>query len=183
MPLALYLSDGVTLLRGLPARTSLGGSRVTASVSYPEKDGGIWTSWVPYTITVECPVPIVNTGNPLLAWVESLSFEGTGGPRNIHLQPLQGAPQKQQVAEQTPARATQHGSAVGLYDWPYAAMPGPIWPGAEQQDRRKVDPKTPKLSGSGNALVYTEFELAWSYFFEDASPLTGTPNRQQVYAL
>mgnify|MGYP003331113519 CR=1 FL=1 len=67
-----------------------------------------------------------NPAVQILAWHESLSFEG-GGPRTLHLQTLNGLPQKQTVAQSTPYKVIQDGTAIGRLAYP--AFPGSIWPG------------------------------------------------------
>lgn len=171
---ALVANDG-TVARSLPGRTALGGVKVL-SLSYPENglNTAEWSTYRSYQLRLECTYPAGGLAGPLtlLSFTESLSFTG-GGPRFVHLQPLVGLPQRQQVAQATPYRVTQRGRAVGLYAYPVA--PPPIWPVAEHLDQRTIEPETPKRSGDVLASTYAEFPLSWSYFFEANVPLAGYP--------
>lgn len=164
--------------RAMPGRTILGGTRVIGGVSYPQsgETDAEFSTFRRYMIQVEGMIPANNVGaNTLLNWTEHLTFSG-GGPRDIHLQPLTGLPQKQRVADSTPYRVQQIGSAVGLGTWP--TPPPPIWPAAENQDQRRITPKHPKRAG-GLTPIYLEYEVEWSYQFTDAQPLNGIPTLWQ----
>lgn len=173
LTLTLFANDG-SIARRLPGRTAIGGTRVL-SLSYP--DDGLntaeWSTYRHYQLRLECTYPAPGAGTlTLLSFQETLSFTG-GGPRFVHLQPLVGLPQRQQVAEATPFKVTQRGRAVGLLAYP--VPPPPIWPAAEHIDQRVIDPESPKRSGDAAGSVYTEWPVSWSYFFEANVPLQGQP--------
>jgi hypothetical protein len=158
--------------RTMAGVTEIGGTQVV-DFSYPE-DGRAdaeYSTFRRYVIRVEgrYQLPV---GNVLLSWAESVTFVG-GGPRFVHKQPLTGLPQKQYVAQATPFRAVQRGTAVGLKDWPLP--PGPVWPADEHTDRRQITPGHPKRSGGAVGLVFTEYPVEWSYEFEASAPLVGQP--------
>jgi hypothetical protein len=126
-----------------------------------------------YQIKIEGTYPVPSAPlNTLESYLETLSFTG-GGPRFVHLQPLIGLPQRQQVAQATPFKVAQRGHAVGVYAYP--VPPGPIWPIAEHIDQRQIDYEAPKRSGDPIASVYTKWPVSWTYAFEANVPLNGAP--------
>lgn len=173
---AFLISNLGIPLRALPAITPLGGTRVVGGVDYPFSGEGDaeYTTFRRYRVTIACRVPYAQVPpGALLQFHETLSFHG-GGPRTIHRQPLNGLPQKQLVADSTPYRVVQRGSAVGLGTYP--PIPTPIWPDAEQQDQRRQDYMNPRKYGGPQADIYVEWPVEWEYRFEDAAPLQGLPN-------
>jgi hypothetical protein len=167
LDLALYLDDQVTLTdHVLSSAASLGGTRVTA-LEFPTGVGAEYSTFRSYSITVEADFPDVS--NNLLDFSETLSFEGTGGPRVVFLDTLEGLPQPQLAQQRTTYRARQQGRAVGLAGYPPVA--GPIWPAAEMQPARRLALRSPKRV-AGNL---TEFVVEWSYVFESPAPLAGLP--------
>ena len=169
--LVLYdnLGNAARTLAGL---TPLGGTRVL-SFDFPEdgRAGSEFVLYRTYEIVVEGLYQPQGQEDGLLSWTETLQFSG-GGPKFIFLQPINGLPVRQQVAENTPYRAVQKGRAVGLYSYP--SPPGPIWPADEHQDQRDTSPEDPKRSGGREAPVYTEFPVSWTYVFESAAPLVAS---------
>ncbi len=169
------IGPGGVRARGLSGRTALGGTRVVGGVTFPD-DGSKsaeFSTYRNYQVTVEGVYPIPGVpATTLISWLETLSFTG-GGPRFLHLQPLVGLPQRQQVAAATPFHVTQQGEAVGLYGYPVPAAP--LWPADEHIDRRRVEYKTPKRTGDRVASAYTEWPVSWAYEFEANAPLEGAP--------
>jgi hypothetical protein len=166
--LGLYLDDGVTLTdHVMTSAAALGGTRVTA-LDFPSGAGAEYSTFRSYSIAVEAEFP--DTSNNLLDFSETLSFEGTGGPRVIYLDTLAGLPQAQLAQQRTTCRARQQGRAVGLATYPPIATP--IWPGAELPDERRLVVRSPKRV-AGNL---TEFVVEWTYVFESAGALAGMPS-------
>ena len=149
---------------------SLNGVRVTQAPTFPEGKGAEYATMRSFSLQVEADYE--DAGAPeLLAFVETLSITGTGGPRFIVQVPLNGAIVPQQVADQTPVMVTQSGSALGLHTWP--TVPGPLLGDGEHVDRRKVERKGPRRTATG---AYRDFEVSWSYEFEGAQPTTANPH-------
>jgi len=168
LDLGMYLDDGVTLTdHVMTSAAALGGTRVTA-LDFPSGAGAEYSTFRSYSIAVEADFP--DTTNNLLDFSETLSFEGTGGPRVIFLDTLEGLPQPQLAQQRTTCRARQQGRAVGLATYPPVAAP--IWPGAELLDQRRLVVRSPKRV-AGNL---TEFVVEWMYVFESVSTLAGLPN-------
>lgn len=167
LDLGLYLDDGTTPTdHVLSSGASLGGTRVT-SLAFPVGSGAEYSTFRSYSITVEADFP--DTSNNLLDFSETVSFEGTGGPRIIFLETLAGLPQPQIARQCTKYRARQEGRAVGLATYP--PVPPPIWPAAELPDQRRLVLRSPKRT----AAALTEFAAEWTYVFESVSPLAGAP--------
>lgn len=172
--LTLLLDDGVTPThhRIVNANT-LGGVRVVQGPNFPQGVGAEYSTFRSYSISLEAEIPVSGATSLLIFFEEMLSFKG-GGQRFVHLQTLTGSPQKQIVAASTPYMATQSGRSVGYGGYP--AVPSPLWPSSEQRDQRDVAYKSPKRSGPVGSPNYSEYEVSWSYHFEDAAALSGTPN-------
>lgn len=167
LDLVLTLDDQTTLTdHVLISAAALGGTRVTA-LDFPTGSGAEYSTFRSYSIAVEADFP--DTSNNLLDFTETLSFEGTGGPRTIYLDTLEGLPQPQLAQQRTTFRVRQQGRAVGLATYPGVAPP--IWPAAELQDERRIVLRSPRRV-AGNL---TEFTAEWAYVFEAVSPLAGVP--------
>lgn len=174
--LQLIAPDGQTVLRQMLPLGALGGTRVVQGPSYPEdgRASAEYSTYRTYTVSVMGGYAYATTpSTALLAFHEQLSFTG-GGPRFVFRQPLNGLPQKQSVADSTPYRVVQRGSAVGLSAYP--VPPPPLWPDAEHQDQRRIEFGNPKKMGGMTGIVLVEWPAEWEYHFEDSGPLTGTPN-------
>ncbi len=166
--LTLFLDNGTAMAHSLTSVNAIGGTRVIEGPEFREGAGAEYSTFRTYQIAVEADIRTANV--PFLAWTESVSFQGGGGAAFVHLRPLTGLPQKQQVAQATTYRATQSGSAVGELSYP--SFPGPLWFSDEIAEQRQITYKAPKRAG----LTYVEFEVSWSYSFESAIILVGFPN-------
>lgn len=154
----------------LDSSKALGGVR-SYGVSYANGDGGEYTTYRNFQITLEAIYPLADpSGNGLLEFTETLTFRGTGGPKSIYLYPVNGPPVKQTVQQQTTQRVTQSGSAVGKSSYP--AVPKPLFPADELEDERQITYTGPKIVGG----VKQDFGVQWSYSFEAMKPLQGLPN-------
>ncbi len=174
--IALLANDG-SVARFMKGLTRVGGVLIKGGVSYP--DGGAndaeFSTYRRFSITVEGTYNITEA-NVILSWTELLTFTG-GGPKFVYLVPILGKPLRQQVNEFTPNTVTQQGEASALYAYPNPALP--IWPDAEHVERRRITPKSPKRGGGSQAPFYYEYPVSWSYEFESADDLIGTPTKQK----
>lgn len=164
---ALYLDDGTTLTSHVMYSSQARGGVRVVSFDFPEGQGAEYSRFRSYEIELEAD--FYNTTEFLLEYNESISFEGTGGPRRIFLEVLDGIPQEQIGARYTTYKATQDGSSVAFGNWP--SFPPPIWPAAELVDRRKLTIKTPEKMDE----QYFGYGIGWSYSFESTSPIQGRP--------
>lgn len=164
----LVMHDGQPLDISIYANQCISGVTVEGGVAFPNNKGAVYVTHVPYEITLTADVAIDDTANTLRSFEESLSFSG-GGPRYLHIETATGFPVKQIGRRFTVYKATQQGSAVGLYRRP--DVPRPIWP------RDLVE--NPDYSIDGGNLrgsVVTDLTTTWNYRFESARPLRGSPN-------
>lgn len=166
--LALIDSNG-TICHAMPSGGSLTGVRITKPPSYPNGDGAELSTFRTYSITATCDYPYGPVTNPLKSFTETLAFSG-GGPRRIVVECAFGPPQPQIVNQFTAFRATQTGSAVGMYGYP--PIPPPIFPAA------LVENGSPSFTGGQlRNGVYVDFGVQWAYRFESPTPLIGLPNQ------
>ena len=90
------------------------GPSIPLATAGPIKSAANWNRW-----------PTTHTGD-LVSWDETLSFHGNGGPEFVLMQPLNGLPQRWEVADATPYYVTQEGGPSGAIAYP--SMPPPSGP-------------------------------------------------------
>ncbi len=175
--IGLFFADGTPTNHILISANCVGGTRVVEGPSFPQ--GGPSAEYVEngptfrtYTLAVEGTV-LTHIG--LLAFNETLSFQGTTGPRVVWKQTLNGFPQRQQTTDRTTQKITQAGSAIGQFAYP--VVPGPLWPAYELVEQRNISPGNPKRTGPVGRPTYVEWPVSWRYAFETGVPATGQPNR------
>ncbi len=145
----------------------LGGVRVIGGVQYPQGDGVEYTTFRTYTIVVEG----VRADNEqeLLAFQETVDIQGSGGPRRVLVEVLNGPPQAQITSLATVQRIVQRGSALGYSAYPAAAAPSiPAWLSSTDQVVSRRGP----LSIRGQ---FSEFGIQWQYVMLAASQVTVLP--------
>jgi len=167
--LVLYDDAGSPSAHSILSKSTLGGTRVIELPSYPTSEMGEYAGWRHYVVVVEAEYldPKIN----LITWNESI--EGSGGSyRRVALQPINGAPQIQQVASQTPFKATQSGRAVGQLAYPTPSPP--IWPSALVEAPR-IKKEDPERWGPPGAAQYVGYPITWHYEYLSTSVLAGNP--------
>lgn len=169
--IVLFNDDGSPTQHSMISANAQGGVRVV-SFGYPDGDNTEYVTMRKVQIVLEGRF-VSASRSQIVAWSETLSFTGDGGPRFIMQQPLLGYPQKWQVASRTPFYANQSGQAVIMFDYPNP--PGPLFPDAEHRDRRQVAKIHPQIING----VFQNYGLTWSYEFESINPLFGNPTPPQ----
>jgi|SRR5580698_5740662 hypothetical protein len=164
------LDDGVTpTAHQLLSARCIGGTRVIKAPSFPDTYGsgeyqpGYGRSYN-YEIAGELPL----TGNNVyLNFTESLRFHGNGGPIIVYQPVAEGPWIPQTTSTNSLCKATQSGSAVGLYGYP--PIPGPIWPGS--LINQEID------NGSDSPRHFNKYEwpVSWHYSYQSNGPLIGLP--------
>jgi hypothetical protein len=170
LDLSLLDSSG-NVCHSMPSTGSLTGVKIIRPPSYPQGDGAELSTFRNYEIIATCDYPygLGQVTNPLKSFVETLAFSG-GGPRRMVVECAAGPPQPQVLNQFTAFRATQTGSAVGMFGYP--PIPPPIFPAA------LVENGQPTFTGGQlRGGVYVDFGVSWNYRFESASPLAGFPNQ------
>jgi len=157
----LLLDDGSThSTHSLPLSGAYGGVRVTQPPSWGQSVKGEFTTWRTYSITLEADY--LTLQEELLAFQETLSFEGTGGRRVAYIETVDTFPDKQQVNRFTVAKMVQSGQALGLTRYP--SPPIPIFPLDEDEDVRNIVSTGPTVLLG----VASEFGMSWKYQFRRA---------------
>lgn len=170
LDLALLDSNG-NVCHALPSAGSLTGVRILKPPSFPKGDGAELSTFRTYTIqaTADYPYGLGQVVNPLKSFTETLTVWG-GGPRRTVVECAAGLPQPQILNEFTAFRATQVGSAVGMFGYP--PIPDPLFPLALEENGQ------PSFTGGQlRGGVYVDFGVAWNYRFISATPLVGLPNQ------
>lgn len=168
LALGFYQDDNSLTHLYLDPSAALGGIRVM-DLNFPEGGGkGEYANVRHYSIVVEADFPDANDG--LVMYQETLSFQGTGGPRHVWIETLDGPPVKQTVCDQTLCYATQQGHAVGKYSRPFPAPP--LWPFYEDEPQRNISDSGGQMHGG----FFEDFGIQWSYRFTSDTPLFGSPH-------
>lgn len=159
-------------LLSLRSADMIGGIRATVEPSYEQPDGVEWVRRFRFSITLEGEqfLPIEVGGSADVSFTESVTFEGTGGPRRVLIETMAGEPVEQIVNARTICRAVQEGRASRRRG--EAFPPPPLWPECEKHDMRRITRVTPTQTTGGEQRLS---EVAWSYTFESATPFTGGP--------
>lgn len=163
----LYLDDGSTLTAHYLQNSQAAGGVRTIRIAYPDGAGGEYSFWRSYEIDLEADYQLGNVA--LRDFSESVTYQGTGGPRRVLIETLDGFVVEQVVAQRTAYRAIQSGQ-MSLYG-SYPTPPAPLWPAAELPDLRQVVPIAPQREGAN----LTAYGMQWQYTFQSASPLSGMP--------
>lgn len=167
LDLCLFHSVGVASHLHMNPAVATGGIRVL-NFNFPKgADKGEFANARHYEITVEAIYPNLNDG--LLQFQETITFNGTGGPRYAYIEVLNGPPVRQQVCEQTLCHMTQSGHAVGLFTYP--AVPQPLWPFYEDEPARQISRSGGQLQGT----FFSGYGVQWSYQFTSDVSQSGNP--------
>ncbi|AWM38129.1 hypothetical protein GobsT_37780 [Gemmata obscuriglobus] len=167
-----FLTDaGAVTPLSLLNSQSISGVRVVDGPNFTGTDGAEYATVRRFEFEVEAEFLIANAANAVLAYQETVSITGDGGPRYVLRVPINARVLvRQKVSERTPVRAVQTGRAVGHVKYP--PVPPPLWPRPIYQgDQGNVVRDSPRRLGLG--LV--EFGVSWSYPFESDGPLVGVP--------
>lgn len=163
----LFLNDDGTLsATNLRNAGSLTGVQIT-NLQFPTTEGPEYATIRSFQFDAEAEYPLANTAALLLAFQETLVFEG-GYPIFAHRLAVEGPNQKQLVYPQDTYRATQTGTSSGFKAPPIA--PAPKWPYALVRA-----PRYTRTSPERKGLGYEGYGLTWEYQFEDVGPLVGFP--------
>jgi hypothetical protein len=167
--LVFYLDDGVTpTAHALYNADCIGGTRVIEAPSFPTGRGG---QYVPgfgrtFTFSVEGVVSLTGQNeNVILTYTERLTVKGDGGPIRRWIPVAQGPWIRQQTSQFSIFKATQSGSAVGLYYTPQP--PPPIFPDLIVHEEAESTSETAQLYG------FYHWPISWNYQFEGSGGLGG----------
>lgn len=169
--IGLFYPNGMPSLYVLSSVNTLGGIQVIKRPSAPTMQGANLVTWHDLEIEVTALVPTTFTDR-LVSFSEELTVSG-GGTRYGHLEPLDAAPIKQRLKQQTIYKATQSGSAMGLFSRPdVSVIAPPIFPADLVEQNPTISKRSPMRRGSAS----TDYFVSWSYQYESASQLVGEPN-------
>ena len=156
--------NGVVAL-SLKSANYIGGLRVTLEPSYLETGPGELIRQRSFEINVEGLQDVLagaeigggNLGN--LSFEETFSYEGTGGPRFVVIETMEGPPVEQQVNARTMCRCVQSGRARKRGSYPPPSPP--LYPAKEQFSQRAIE---------RSSSLIPDRETSWRYVFESAVP-------------
>lgn len=169
--LILYQSDGSTeTAHAWRSRNCIGGVRVVGGPSYPEYQGAEGINYRTIQVQFEAITPLTDARSALRSFTETITISG-GGPMFGHLVPKRGRPIKQLLSEFSVCRATQRGSAIGLYQYPFPTAP--IWPDALKNPPGEFSYTSARRIGTDG----TDWAVSWAYEYEHNDRLIGSPNQ------
>ena len=154
----LYTQNGGPSVHQLLASNSISGVLVKKPPSFPTGKGAEYSTFRTYSINLEAEFRTDNSTN-ILEYTESVTTQGTGGPKIVHQEVVSGLPVTQQVSTNSVVRVTQSGSAVGINEYPQ--FPPAYFPGAYVPESSSQTTTSPKLKNG----VYTDYRIAWNYQF------------------
>jgi hypothetical protein len=160
----LYTDSGQRTAHGTNNGNTINGVRVASPPNYPKGDGVEYAAGRTYTLALEWEE--VARGPALLAWAETFSIQGDGGPDWRYFVPLEGIPQPQVLSQRSVVTMTQSGYAVGRGAYPLPSAP--LYPAYMHGPSRRRDPELPS-AGS------IERRISWSYTFFLLSAPAATP--------
>ncbi len=163
---ALFHDDGTKSPHSLDSNDSIGGVRVR-SISFDKATAAEYATQRTFRVTLWAD--FAGQDN-LVQFIESLRFVGTGGPKRVWVQLINGLAQRQQVQARTTQRIVQSGTAIGYVVSP--AFPTPIFPQYEHEDRREANIGSPQRDGDD----HINYPISWTYHFEAPVALSGRPN-------
>jgi hypothetical protein len=149
-----YSIDGVVTHQLLSNTADcISGVRVK-SISLPKGDGAELAVKRTYSIILEATYDIAES--ELVSWQESIHYIGNTGPRYVYIETFNG-PVFFLTHARTAQRIIQVGKAVGYTT--FVLPPGPLLPGNEHQDQRRVT-----LTGGVNVGQQSRFyTTSWEY--------------------
>lgn len=150
---------GTTEVHAVRTADTATGLRVKA-VSYPVGNGTEWVNKRTVEVTLEYEYPLTDQAagglNGATEFSQTLAFTGTGGPRHMIQETMDGPPIKYQLAARTRCTCVQQGSAMSRIR--RLTPPAPFFPADEKEDLRQI-------SGPDN-----EGRISWQYYFEKVGP-------------
>lgn len=165
----LVAGDG-TVCHSLVNAGSTSGVKVPAPPSYPDGSGAQLSTFRDYQIQLTATYPAFGGLGAIRSWSETLTFSGGRPVRNV-MRTKNTLPVVWVDSAITPYRATQVGSAVGVYGYP--PVPPPLWPlalvGLEPERVAHTSPRTQRGR-------FIDFPVSWAYQFASPVPLIGLPN-------
>ena len=114
----------------------------------------------------------------ILAFRESTSKQGTGGPVTRTYNLWDGTPYKEIIHNTSKVYHIQTGTLIGMSTWPDPLVYSPpYWPQEELVWRRMITQTTPRFHGHPSFLKGTHYRTDYTYFFErpSAAPLNINP--------
>lgn len=168
---ALYQDDGTITRHALlnNVAQNISGVQITHR-SWPRGDPAEYATYRHFSIGFQARYTELDSN--LVEYREGLSKFGTGGPSVNVVTMLSGPPRFRQLANQTPIQLIQSGRATGYFDYPFAYIPGPIYPDLEHQDRREITYISPQFNGRG----YTDYTVSWRYVMTSPVNVNPVPN-------
>jgi hypothetical protein len=148
--------DGTEVARVNSADT-ITGLRVKI-LAYPDGKAIEWVGRRTFHIELEGEIAVSSPGGFVgsSSFSQTITYEGTGGPRTVIVETMFGDPIEQQTNARTKCRCIQEGRAADR-NRPLSPPP-PLYPDREKVDLRRVSAPS------------TEGEITWQYVFESIRP-------------
>ncbi len=166
--LVLLDNDGVTeTAHKLTSAGTIGGVRVVQPPGFPTGTHGEYSTFRQFRVALEA-ITRINGAPNLIRWDETVTFQGTGGPRELIHEIRNGSPIRETVSIATPLFAIQQGQAIGRSNFPF--FPAPLWPNDLNHPDTVKEYIHPRAVGSGLSRQFRDYGIRWSYPFQFTSP-------------
>jgi len=149
----------------------LGGVRILEPPQWPDSKGAEHVTKRTMTVKVGGRVPVdsSNLKSLLSKFTEEVRFEPAGAKYGMQ-ETLETRAVRQRLQRYQAYRATQSGTAIGLYGYPQ--VPRPLWPFALVNEDPLVIYGHPEVIG--NDLC--NFPISWTWLYASETRLSGRPN-------
>lgn len=145
------------------------GTRVV-SISTPVAQGAEFVNRRTISFTVTAEYDVADAANAVVSWTETVSIQGTGGPRRAWRFPINAPAVRQVLTPNSLVVVTQQGQAVGYLKRP--PKPAYLFPAYLVYDQPVTTIGTPTYLGN----EFVNWPIAWAYRFERGDgPLVGAP--------
>lgn len=153
----LLQTDGTATRFILGETGSFGGCKVLDGPTFTLEDGKAhYCTGLPFTVAMEAEYPVL--GAQLVAFQETITRVGTGGPRRVTIELDNAFPAEQIVSQATPVVVVQTGEAIGFATYP--VFPDPIFPTqVDLPDGYQTTVGSPRVDGG----AYVDFPIRWNY--------------------
>lgn len=169
--LVLEYSDGSASYHQLLTSNCLGGTIVKEPPQFPTGRFGENNTVRTYRVVVTGRLPVSRSA--MMSFSERITISG-GGMRWGCIEVNRGEGVRQLLRTHGLCRATQSGSATGLYAYP--DIPPPIWPYALVEQFPELTLENPETYGGEQGAPQLNHTVSWSYQFEATQRLWGTPH-------
>jgi hypothetical protein len=162
---AVYQDNGNLAGHVLDPDDSIGGVFLE-SFRWLDAVGAEHVNYRSFELTIGGDFPVDGSGPIWLSWTETVQLIGTGGPRRITIETINGPVIRQTTTLKTKVRGLQTGRGIA---WTASnpQPPGPYYPQDELLDERTIAGISPERIGN----AFRNRGIQWTYRYEFVGPV------------